>query len=74
MNTKQIPYGTEYSVSVLAAEKLALTLVDEINNEGYILAYHGLDPLPAVGDKGTIVFEKNNGPAKGHWQYYPNKK
>lgn len=73
MEKKIIPYGTTRNVVVVASEKLVLVLEDE-EKEGYVLAYHGIDPLPAIGDKGTIVFQKNDGPAKGHWQFYPDKK
>lgn len=73
MEKKIVDYGTTHSVTVITSEKLVLAVVDE-NKEGYILIKHGLNPLPKVNDKGTIVFEKNNGPAKGHWQYYPEKK
>lgn len=71
MQQKIIPYGTKHTVTVIGAEKLVVTVVDE-NNEGYFLIGHGLDPLPKVDDEGTIIFEQNSGAAKGHWQYYPN--
>lgn len=71
MQQKIIPYGTKHTVTVIRAEKLVLVLVDE-NKEGYIIVGHGLDSLPKVDDEGIIIFEQNDGVAKGHWQYYPN--
>ena len=73
MKQKIIEFGTQHSVKVITSERVVLAVVDE-NNEGYILAYHGLDPLPPVGEEGLIIFERNSTPAKGHWQYYSPKK
>ena len=73
MDKKIIDYGTTHPVTVVSSQMVVVTVVDE-NNEGYFLIGHGLNPLPKVDDKGTIVFTKHNGPTKGYWKYYPEKK
>ncbi len=71
MITKIVEYGTEYSVEVIDAKPSVVSVAAPSINEGFFLMNHGLDPLPKVGDKGKIVFERDVN--RGHWQFYPNK-
>lgn len=74
MKTKIEEYGTRHDVEVIHSEEKVVAVRAFDNNEGYILIGHGLDPLPKVGDKGHIIFERNNLPTRGHWQFYADKK
>jgi hypothetical protein len=65
---KLVNYGEKRNVVVESADKDVIICIDKSTNEGFILMYHGLKVLPKAGDKGTIVFERDN--RKGHWQYY----
>jgi hypothetical protein len=69
MKEKQINYGEVRNVTVDKADKDIILCVDKSINEGFILMFHGLETLPAAGDDGIIVFEKDS--RNGHWQYYP---
>lgn len=68
MEEKTVKYGEKRSVVVESADKNLIVVVDKSINEGFVLMFHGLKTLPKKGDKGIIVFEKDN--HKGHWQYY----
>lgn len=63
------PYGTKKRVEVIHVEPKVLGLVDQ-QREGYLLALHGLDPLPVKGDQGIITFTQG-GPTGGYWKYEP---
>jgi hypothetical protein len=72
MRTKTVEYGTTHDVEVLKASKNLITVVDE-NNEGYLLANHGVEDLPKEGDKGKITFTEHNGSTKGYWKFTPGQ-
>lgn len=72
MEERKVDYGTTHEVSVISASKLLITVHAEKINEGFLLVGHGLTVLPAIEDKGKIVFERDQ--RKGHWQYYPAEK
>ena len=77
MKEKKIDYGTERPVIVDSADKIGIICTDEkagADNfrEGYILLFHGLKKIPEKGDKGKVIFERDD--KKGHWQFYPDKK
>lgn len=72
MEAKKIPFGTTVGVIVRSASKRAL-IVHGDDGEGYILIYHGLDPLPPVDEVGKITFTKQSQYPFGFWQYSPSK-
>ncbi len=74
MKEKKVDYGTTYQVEIESADSKCIICIAPSIKEGFVLLYHGLKTLPTKGDKGKIVFERNNSKFKGHWQYYPNIK
>ena len=72
MQERIFEYGTKVNVEVVSSNKNLVAVADfNEPREGYILLGHGLTILPNKGDKGYIVFERDN--RRGHWQYYPSK-
>lgn len=69
MKEKIVDYGTEHPVKILSASKQLVACHATDIGEGFLLLGHGLSQLPKVGDKGKIIFERDN--RRGHWQYYP---
>lgn len=67
METKVIPFGTERAAFVVRATKDTI-IVHASDGQGYVLLAHGLDPLPPVGETGTITFTQG-GPMGGYWKY-----
>lgn len=70
MKEKIVEYGSSHQVTVLSAHKQVIAVHAEAINEGFMLIGHGLKMLPAAGDKGKIVFERDR--RRGHWEWYPN--
>lgn len=68
MKEKIIDYGTTYNVEVFQSSKSVLAVKGNDPLEAYVMIHHGIDPIPAVGELGYIVFEKDAN--RGHWQYY----
>ena len=72
IQSKTWPYGTILAVQVVSSTPVVLAVATlDAPREGFILAGHGIRPLPPVDEFGTITFTKG-GPTGGHWVY--NKK
>jgi hypothetical protein len=75
MQQKTINYGDTKNVTVDFVSEKVIICFDDVNHggeiEAYVLIYHGLKKMPAKGDRGKVVFERDS--KQGHWQYYPAK-
>ncbi len=71
MQERIVDYGTTHDVTIQSSSHVVIIAVDESINEAFVLMYHGMTQLPTVGDKGKIIFVRNN---RRHWQFYPDTK
>ncbi len=72
MQEKIVEYGTKHKAKVLTASKNVIAVHATVINEGFFLIGHGLEVLPAIGDEGEIIFERDKN--RGHWQWHPGNK
>lgn len=68
MKERKFEYGETFQVEVISASSGLVAVHAYEINEGFLLMSHGMVDLPAPGDKGKIIFERDN--YRGHWQYY----
>jgi hypothetical protein len=67
MQEKLVRYGEFHDVKVLSAGKHIIIVHAEDINEAFCLLGHGVKNLPAVDEKGKIVFVEDE--RRGHWKW-----